>query len=53
MNINRDLQAARASYLRRRWFLHDCGLGLAGIAASALMKQDLSAEEPRGDQAAN
>lgn len=53
MNINRDLQAARASYLRRRWFLHDCGLGLAGIAASALMKQDLSAEETRGDQAAN
>jgi hypothetical protein len=53
MNIYRELQAARAIYLRRRWFLRDCGLGLAGIAASALMKQDLSAEQTQGDEAAN
>ena len=30
------LQTAIAQYLSRRWFLRDCGLGLAGIAANAL-----------------
>ena len=30
------LQTAFAQYLSRRWFLRDCGLGLAGIAANSL-----------------
>ena len=30
------LQTAMAQYLSRRWFLRDCGIGLAGIAANAL-----------------
>jgi len=38
-----DIQTARADLLRRRWFLKDCGVGLASIAASTL----LSAESTR------
>ena len=30
------LQTAFAQYLSRRWFLRDCGIGLAGIAANSL-----------------
>ena len=30
-----EIQAARANVLKRRWFLRDCGIGLAGIAANA------------------
>ncbi len=36
MNISQELQAARARLLSRRWFLRDCGVGLAGIAARSL-----------------
>jgi len=32
-----DCRAARASLLARRWFLRDCGVGLAGIAATSLL----------------
>jgi hypothetical protein len=39
MNNQVRLQAALAQYLSRRWFLRDCGLGLAGIAAGALTAQ--------------
>jgi hypothetical protein len=42
MNVN-DFQKARAEYLRRRWFLRDCGLGLGSIAASSLLSADLNA----------
>ena len=35
MNFAHDLHRARASYLTRRWFLRDCGVGLAGIAGSS------------------
>src|SRR5689334_19641772 len=40
MNLFHDLHAAKARYLSRRWFLRDCGVGLAGIAASSLLAQD-------------
>src|SRR5262245_21061190 len=43
MNYWHDLQAAQARYLSRRWFLKDCGVGLAGIAASSLLATDLAA----------
>ena len=39
MNHN-SLHDARANFLRRRWFLKDCGLGLGTIAAGALLTQD-------------
>ena len=44
MNIAHDCHAARARYLSRRWFLRDCGVGLAGMAASALLASECSAE---------
>ncbi|WP_038159595.1 DUF1501 domain-containing protein [Verrucomicrobium sp. BvORR106] len=31
------------NYLKRRWFLRDCGLGLAGIAANSLLAREVSA----------
>lgn len=40
MNLFHDLHAAKARYLSRRWFLRDCGVGLAGIAASSLLAKD-------------
>jgi hypothetical protein len=42
------LHEARARLLSRRWFFNDCGLGLAGIAASSL----LGAEAGAGSAAA-
>jgi hypothetical protein len=35
-----ERQAARARLLQRRWFLRDCGVGLAGIAATALLARE-------------
>jgi hypothetical protein len=34
--IDRDIHAARARLLSRRWFFGDCGVSMAGIAAGAL-----------------
>ncbi|WP_373652641.1 MULTISPECIES: DUF1501 domain-containing protein [unclassified Schlesneria] len=36
MTQQNELKTAMARYLSRRWFLRDCGVGLAGIAAGAL-----------------
>ncbi|MCY2964541.1 MAG: DUF1501 domain-containing protein [Planctomycetota bacterium] len=47
MNISQELQAARARLLSRRWFLRDCGVGLAGIAAQSLY----AGETARGSDA--
>jgi hypothetical protein len=44
MNINQQLFAVNASVLRRRWFLQQCGVGLAGAAAMALLQDDVQAE---------
>jgi hypothetical protein len=43
MNLSHDLHAARARLLSRRWFLQECGVGLAGIALSSLLARDASA----------
>lgn len=40
--IDRDIHAARARLLSRRWFFGDCGIGLAGIAAGALAAREAS-----------
>lgn len=37
MNIKQQLKQSQARYLSRRWFLRDCGVGLAGIAAHSLL----------------
>ncbi|MEX2027123.1 MAG: DUF1501 domain-containing protein, partial [Pirellulaceae bacterium] len=44
-----ELHAARARYLSRRWFLKDCGIGLAGIAAGSLLAADSCAKPPAAD----
>ncbi|HND54752.1 MAG TPA: hypothetical protein PLV92_20210, partial [Pirellulaceae bacterium] len=45
--LHEQLQAARARLLARRWFLGECGVGLAGIAASALAASEAQAHAPR------
>jgi hypothetical protein len=37
MKLAQQLQQVRAQHLSRRWFLRDCGVGLAGIAAHSLL----------------
>ncbi|MGQ0635940.1 MAG: DUF1501 domain-containing protein [Planctomycetaceae bacterium] len=44
MNLCEELQMARARLFTRRWFLRDCGAGLATLAARSL----LAAESPSG-----
>ena len=40
MNLQTELHLARARFLSRRWFFRECGVGLAGIAAHALLAKD-------------
>ena len=40
-----DWQAALARQQARRWFLRDCGVGLAGIALQSLLARDTAAAE--------
>jgi hypothetical protein len=48
--IHNEIRELAASALRRRWFFKECGLGLAGIAASTLMqKEGFSAFRPDAD----
>jgi hypothetical protein len=49
MNLQQQLHQARAKLLARRWFLRQCGVGLAGIAASSL----LASESQAASQPAN
>ena len=49
MHASHVLHAARARYLSRRWFLRDCGIGLAGIAASSLLAAESGAAAPAAD----
>jgi hypothetical protein len=44
MNFVNDLHTARARLLSRRWFLQECGVGLAGIALSSLLARDAAAK---------
>ncbi len=46
MYTGHELRAARARYLSRRWFLRECGIGLAGIAASSLLAAEANAAAP-------
>jgi hypothetical protein len=36
-----EFQSAIGSFLRRRWFFRECGVGLAGVAAASLLSNDL------------
>src|SRR5438552_1380877 len=40
MNLIKHVQRAQAAYLTRRWFLRECGLGIAGIAAGSLLAKE-------------
>jgi hypothetical protein len=42
-SLSAELQQAARIHLTRRWFLRDCGIGLAGIAANSLLQQSASA----------
>ncbi len=46
MNLTDQIQQARARFLSRRWFLRDCGIGLAGIAASSLLASEAGTATP-------
>ncbi|HVX10830.1 MAG TPA: DUF1501 domain-containing protein [Pirellulales bacterium] len=40
MDLTPQLRRLRAQYLSRRWFLGECGIGLAGIAAHSLLASE-------------
>lgn len=43
MSLNHSIKSELARYVTRRWFLRDCGVGLAGIAAASLAAREVSA----------
>lgn len=45
MKSSNTLRSVVARDITRRWFLQECGIGLAGIAANCLAMRDASAEE--------
>jgi hypothetical protein len=49
MKILQQLQQAQATNLARRWFLRECGVGLAGIAAGSLLAADSRGAAPAAD----
>src|SRR5262245_52648051 len=46
MNHAPELRRVYGQYLSRRWFLRDCGVGLASIAAGALLADDAARGAP-------
>ena len=46
-SVSTELKSARATSLTRRWFLRECGVGLAGIAANSLLAQERPAATVR------
>src|SRR3954471_12363858 len=46
MNLTNEIQRERARFLARRWFLRDCGVGMAGMAVSAMMAREGRAAVP-------
>jgi hypothetical protein len=40
MNISEELRQAHARHLTRRWFLRDCGVGLASVALAQLVARE-------------
>jgi hypothetical protein len=53
MNITQQLQQARATYLNRRWFLGDCGVGLASLVATSLLAAETASKAPQGTAVEN
>lgn len=53
MTLEREIQQARARYLSRRWFLKECGVGLAGVAATSLLASEMRANTWPTNDAAN
>jgi hypothetical protein len=51
-NLALELIEAQARWLRRRWFLKECSVGLGGLAALELLAGESSAQEPAGPLAA-
>ncbi|HEX7378284.1 MAG TPA: DUF1501 domain-containing protein [Pirellulales bacterium] len=43
MTLTEEFHRRRAERLTRRWFLRDCGVGLAGIATHALLNSEIKA----------
>ncbi|PAW64523.1 MAG: sulfatase [Opitutia bacterium Tous-C1TDCM] len=43
MNLAAEIRQASARALSRRWFLRDCGVGLAGIALNSLLAREAGA----------
>lgn len=43
MNLKQSIKQAHADLLRRRWFLRDCGVGLAGMAMGTMLGSETSA----------
>ena len=47
MNLEDELRNEHAHFVRRRWFLRDCTLGLAGTALSSLVTKESAAARSR------
>ncbi len=45
--MNHDLHNAQATLLKRRWFLRDCGVGMAGLALHSLLAARLKRRNPK------
>ena len=41
--MNSDLHLKRTNPIARRWFLRDCGVGLAGLALNSMLRREASA----------
>jgi hypothetical protein len=48
MKIHEELHRERARFISRRWFLRDCGVGLAGLAINSLGGNSASAANVAG-----
>ncbi len=46
MSYSADFQTERARLLSRRWFLRDCGVGLAGVALTQMLAREARAAAP-------
>src|SRR5436189_2522258 len=44
MNFEHEFRAEAAKYIRRRWFLRQCGLGLGSIALGSLLRDTRAAD---------
>ncbi len=49
MDLKSKIEQERGTFLRRRWFLKECGVGLAGIAAASLARGEEGAAERPAD----